>query len=44
MSYLVAGTAVVWIGILGYMMSLSKRMNKIQKQVDKAKQYGSEHS
>jgi CcmD family protein len=34
MAYLFAGTAVVWLGILGYMISLSGRYKQLRKRLD----------
>jgi CcmD family protein len=34
MGYLWAVTAVVWLGILGYVISLMRRQGRMQKELD----------
>jgi CcmD family protein len=33
MNFLFVGTAIVWLAILGYMISLSTRQNKLTRQL-----------
>jgi CcmD family protein len=35
MTYLMIGTAIVWLAILGYVISLSSKLNKLLKQLKK---------
>jgi CcmD family protein len=38
MNYLFVGTAVVWLAILGYMVSLLLRQNKMHKKLNDLEQ------
>lgn len=37
MTYLFVGTAIVWLTILGYIVSLSSKQNKLTKELKKIK-------
>jgi CcmD family protein len=38
MNFLFIGTAVVWLGILGYMISLSVRQNQLSRKLKELEQ------